>query len=137
MSFTERLLVHIGRQALNPQPIPPKEPGGPVALNPQPIPPREYGVLVAREILRVHWYAGAVGIEPTLVSSWDEDPCPVGRKPKIPPHLPPIPDPDPGPEWSTEYLLGVASTLAAADDDGPFVSDALEHASRALGRALG
>lgn len=150
MPFSDDLLAHIGRQrlnpqpippgylvALNPQPIPPFEGGGSVGLNPQPIPPREYGVLVARELMRLHWQAVRLGIEPTMVSSWDEDPCPVGKRPPIPPYIPPIPDPEPGPDWTAEYLLGVASTLAVAQDGSPFVTDALEHASRALGKALG
>lgn len=150
MSFIDNLLAHIGRQALhfrnitnadlaglNPQPIPPGDHLTTVSLNPQPIPPREYGALVARELIRLHWQAGRLGIEPALVSSWDEDPCPVGRKPPIPPYLPPLPDPEPGPDWTTEYLLGVASTLAVAQDGSPFVADALEHASRALGTSLG
>lgn len=149
MSLSEQLLVHIGRQqkdfqvipsedlvALNPQPIPPREHGLVVGLSSQLIPPREYGVLAARELLRLHWQAGKLGIEAPLVSSWEEDPCPVGKKPPIPPYFPPIPGPEPGPDWNTEYLLGVSSTLAVAQDGSPFLSDALDHASRALGKSL-
>lgn len=150
MSFSEQLLAHIGRHqedfqvmhsedlvALSPQPIPPHRHGLVVGRSSQPLSPREYGVLAARELLRLHWQAGKLGVEAPMVSSWDEVFCPVGKRPPIPPQLPPIPEPEPGPDWTIEYLLGVASTLAVAQDGSPFVSDALEHASRALGKSLG
>lgn len=150
VTLTQQLLATIGRQqstsqlvssgawaSLNPQPIPPHEGATWVSLNPQPIPPREYGALVARELLRLHWQAAKLGLEPALVSSWVEDPCPVGKRPPTPPHLPPIPEPEPGPDWNIEYLLGVASMLAVSFDGSPFISDALEHASRALGESMG
>ena len=150
MSFTQQLPARIGRQALNPQPIPPGylvalnpqpippgEPEGLAGLNPQPIPPREYGVMMARELLRLSWQAGKLGIEPAPASSWDENWCPVGEKaPVLPPYFPPNPDPEPGPDWTTEYLLGVAGALAASHDGSTFVTDAFDHASRALAKSL-
>ena len=149
MPFPDDLLAYIAREglnpqpippgdplALNPQPIPPKVPGGLQGLNPQPIPPREYGAMHAREILRLHWQADKLGVEVAPVSSWEDDPCPVGKRPPVPPHLPPPPEGALGPGWSTEYLLGFAATVALGRDGSRFVADALKHASEALSRSM-
>lgn len=98
---------------LNPQPIPPS--AGLVALNPQPIPPEDFGALMGKEILRLGWYAAAIGADVNLdeIDNW----CPsFPKRPKLPAHLPPLPDPDPEPWWHQAYLIGLVSVLAQADD---------------------
>jgi hypothetical protein len=74
-------------------------------------------------------------------SDWEDDPCPTWpHRPKLPPHLGPVPDPDPEPNWLRDYRLGVASSLAEASErlgDNRLVTEALERSTEALSAGLG
>ncbi len=133
----EHISSGLERVALNPQPIPPGFEL--VALNPQPLPPRALGTLMGAELLKLGWMAGKVGAEVSPIADWEDDPCPSWpHVPHLPPHVGP-PPPDPGPDWLVDYHLGLASTLAAAEDkvrDSRLVSDALERSVAALSEGL-
>lgn len=124
---------------LNPQPLPPG-PGDLVSLNPQPLPPRELGARVAVDLLQLSSLAARLKTDVLPIAEWMEDPCPVWPEmPTLPVHLGSVPEADPGPDWLLDYHLGLASTLAQANEnlgDVPFVSEALERSSQALSDGL-
>jgi hypothetical protein len=106
--------------ALNPQPLPPRWLEG---LNPQPIPPEDLGRAVGRRLVDLAWTAEALGL-PLSPAASDSDGdfvfCPVPFRPPI--TLPPglyWPEPEPGPDYLKGYLIGLASSLAAASEQFP------------------